>query len=388
MTAKPEPTPEHTPELALDAAYFGRWVGAAAQLFERDAARLTALDAAAGDGDHGANMVRGFGAVREAAAQHPSATPGELFSLAGTTLTNSVGGASGPLFGMALRRTGKRLGAAEAVTLPEFAAALRAGAEAVGKLGGAVPGDSTLLDALLPALDALDAPGSAEDAPDVREITGALSAASAAALSGAESTGAMQARKGRASYLGERSIGHEDGGPHSVVLLFHALVLAPDPAWSPRPAAAARAEEPTSTENAAATGGRVGVVLVSHSREVAEATAELAKAMVGSGDIAPVYAAGGTDDGRIGTSAERIHAAALKADEGKGVAVLCDMGSAVLTVQALLSGSDDRVLPAGTRIVDAPFVEGAVGVVVTASVGGDLDMVLAAGEDARNYRKG
>ncbi|MER7177286.1 dihydroxyacetone kinase phosphoryl donor subunit DhaM [Streptomyces mesophilus] len=172
------------------------------------------------------------------------------------------------------------------------------------------------------------------------------------------------------------------------MLLFDALVLAADPEWSPRPAAAARAEEPTVAADAAAKGGRVGVVLVSHSREVAEATVQLAKAMVGSGDVAPVYAAGGTDDGRIGTSAERIHAAALEADEGQGVAVLCDMGSAVLTVQALLSGSDDRVLPAGTRIVDAPFVEGAVGVVVTASVGGDLDMVLAAGEDARNYRKG
>ncbi len=362
-----------TPELTLDAAYFGRWLVAAAQLFEEHGARLTALDAAAGDGDHGANMVRGFGAVREAVAQQPPATPGELFGLAGTTLTNSVGGASGPLFGMALRRTGKRLGAADSVTPREFAAALRAGAEAVGKLGGAVPGDSTLLDALLPALDAL-------------EEQETLAAASTASLKGAEATGAMQAKKGRASYLGERSIGHQDAGAHSVVLLFDALVLAADPAWQPEPVAAA--QEPVATEAVQSKGGRVGVVLVSHSREVAESTVELAKAMVGSGDVAPVYAAGGTDDGRIGTSAERIHAAALKADEGKGVAILCDMGSAVLTVQALLSGADDRTMPADTAIVDAPFVEGAVGVVVTASVGGDLAMVLAAGEDARNYRKG
>nr|WP_308800987.1 dihydroxyacetone kinase phosphoryl donor subunit DhaM [Streptomyces polyasparticus] len=169
------------------------------------------------------------------------------------------------------------------------------------------------------------------------------------------------------------------------MLLFDALVLAADPGWTPAPVAVA---EPFVAETAAPKVGRVGVVLVSHSREVAESTVELAKAMVGSGDVAPVYAAGGTDDGRVGTSAERIHAAALKADEGKGVAILCDMGSAVLTVQALLSGTDDRTMPADTRIVDAPFVEGAVGVVVTASVGGDLDMVLAAGEDARNYRKG
>ena len=87
------------------------------------------------------------------------------------------------------------------------------------------------------------------------------------------------------------------------------------------------------------------------------------------------------------TSAERIHAAALEVHQGKGVAVLCDMGSAVLTVQALLGEGDERTMPIGTRIVDAPFVEGAVGVLVTASVGGDLDMDLAAGEDARNCRK-
>ncbi|MBC9713516.1 dihydroxyacetone kinase subunit L [Streptomyces sp. TRM66268-LWL] len=356
----------------LDTAYFLRWLSASSELFRREGARLTALDAAVGDGDHGANMVRGFDAVCEAVEQNAPATPGELFALAGTTLTNSVGGASGPLFGMALRRTGKRLGTGEPVTPDELAAALRAGAEAVGKLGGAVPGDSTLLDALLPALDAFDGDGTFVAARD-------------AALAGAEATGPMQAKKGRASYLGERSIGHQDAGAHSVVLLFDALVLAADPGWTPAPVAVA---EPFVAETAAPKVGRVGVVLVSHSREVAESTVELAKAMVGSGDVAPVYAAGGTDDGRVGTSAERIHAAALKADEGKGVAILCDMGSAVLTVQALLSGTDDRTMPADTRIVDAPFVEGAVGVVVTASVGGDLDMVLAAGEDARNYRKG
>ncbi|MGW2014411.1 dihydroxyacetone kinase phosphoryl donor subunit DhaM [Streptomyces sp. NPDC001927] len=165
--------------------------------------------------------------------------------------------------------------------------------------------------------------------------------------------------------------------------------MAADPSWEPAPATTAAPQE--SVETAQSTprsgGGRVGVVLVSHSREVAESTAELAKAMVGSGDIAPVLAAGGTDDGRIGTSAERIHAAAVKADEGQGVAILCDMGSAVLTVQALLGEGDERTMPADSRIVDAPFVEGAVGVVVTASVGGDIDMVVAAGEDARNYRK-
>lgn len=373
-----------TPDPALDVTYFRRWLTAASQLFERDEARLTALDAAIGDGDHGANMVRGFAAARAAADESPAATPGELLGQAGTTLTNTVGGASGPLFGMALRRTGKRFGSEIDVPAEQFAFSLRAGAEAVSKLGGAGVGDATLLDALLPALDALDGELAAGS-----PLTKALRTARAAAERGAEATGPMQARKGRASYLGERSIGHEDAGANSVVLLFDALTMAADPSWEPAPATTAAPQE--SVETAQSTprsgGGRVGVVLVSHSREVAESTAELAKAMVGSGDIAPVLAAGGTDDGRIGTSAERIHAAAVKADEGQGVAILCDMGSAVLTVQALLGEGDERTMPADSRIVDAPFVEGAVGVVVTASVGGDIDMVVAAGEDARNYRK-
>ncbi|MYV90161.1 dihydroxyacetone kinase subunit L [Streptomyces sp. SID1034] len=379
MTANPDR------ELVLDTAYFSRWLAAAHRLFERDSARLTALDAAIGDGDHGANMVRGFQAVTAGVEQTPQACPGDLLTQAGATLTNSVGGASGPLFGMALRRTGKRLGAEPAVSAEQFAAALRAGAQAVGKLGGAAPGDATLLDALLPALDALD-----RELAAGATVLDALEAARAAALDGADATGPMQASKGRASYLGERSIGHQDAGANSVVLLFEGLTMAADPQGQPEPVVTPEQGEDTRSAGAPAVqaGGRVGVVLVSHSSEVAESTAALAAAMVGSGDLAPVRAAGGTDDGRIGTSAELIHAAALEVNQGRGVAVLCDMGSAVLTVRALLGDTDGRTMPADTRIVDAPFVEGAVGVVVTASAGADLDMVVAAGEDARTYRKG
>lgn len=378
MTANPDC------ELVLDTAYFSRWLGAAHRLFERESARLTALDAAIGDGDHGANMVRGFRAVTAGAEQTPASCPGDLLTQAGTALTNSVGGASGPLFGMALRRTGKRLGSEPAVSAVRFADALRSGAQAVGKLGGAVPGDATLLDALLPALDALD-----RELASCAPVFAAFDAARAAAREGADATEPMRASKGRASYLGERSVGHQDAGANSVVLLFEALTMAADPQGQPDPVAAAEQVEDARPAGAPAgrSGGRVGVVLVSHSRDVAEATAALAKAMVGSGDLAPVRAAGGTDDARIGTSAELIHAAALEADQGQGVAVLCDMGSAVLTVRALLGETDGRSMPSGTRIVDAPFVEGAVGVVVTASAGADLDMVVAAGEDARGYRK-
>ncbi|MFH8751694.1 dihydroxyacetone kinase phosphoryl donor subunit DhaM [Streptomyces rimosus] len=131
--------------------------------------------------------------------------------------------------------------------------------------------------------------------------------------------------------------------------------------------------------------GYVGIVLVSHSGPVAESVARLAVGLAGGDVKAPVAAAGGTPDGGLGTSAELITEAARKVDGGAGVAVLVDLGSAVLTVKALLAEGDE--LPEGTRLVDAPFVEGAVAAVVTASTGADLDAVAAAAGEAYSYRK-
>jgi dihydroxyacetone kinase DhaKLM complex PTS-EIIA-like component DhaM len=129
----------------------------------------------------------------------------------------------------------------------------------------------------------------------------------------------------------------------------------------------------------------VGVVLVSHSAEVAASVAELAKGLAGGATVAPVAPAGGTVDGGLGTSAELISAAAASVDRGAGVAILMDLGSAVLTVKALLAEGDE--LPPDTRLVDAPFVEGAVAAVVTASAGADLAAVASAAAEAYSYRK-
>lgn len=129
----------------------------------------------------------------------------------------------------------------------------------------------------------------------------------------------------------------------------------------------------------------VGIVLVSHSGPVAAAVAELARGLAGSGPEAPLAAAGGTPDGGLGTSSELIAAAAAEVDRGSGVALLVDLGSAVLTVKTLLIDGDE--LPDGARLIDAPFVEGAVAAVVTASAGGDLDAVEAAAAEAYSYRK-
>ncbi|MGC9496474.1 PTS-dependent dihydroxyacetone kinase phosphotransferase subunit DhaM [Streptomyces sp. WG7] len=132
-------------------------------------------------------------------------------------------------------------------------------------------------------------------------------------------------------------------------------------------------------------GKLVGIVLVSHSAEVAASVAELAKGLAGGGAAVPVAAAGGTASGGFGTSSELVSAAAASVDRGAGVAVLTDLGSAVLTVKALLAEGDE--LPDGTRLVDAPFVEGAVAAVVTASTGAGLAAVEAAAEEAYSYRK-
>lgn len=129
----------------------------------------------------------------------------------------------------------------------------------------------------------------------------------------------------------------------------------------------------------------VGIVLVSHSAEVAASVAELAKGLAGGATAVPVAPAGGTADGGLGTSAELVSAAAASVDRGAGVAVLTDLGSAVLTVKALLAEGDE--LPDGTRLVDAPFVEGAVAAVVTSAAGADLDAVEAAAAEAYSYRK-
>ncbi|MFJ4716850.1 dihydroxyacetone kinase subunit DhaL [Streptomyces sp. NPDC088785] len=193
----------------LDADFFRRWMAATAVAVDREAARLTDLDSAIGDADHGSNLQRGFAAVSQILEQEPPATPGGVLTLAGRQLISKVGGASGPLYGTLLRRTGKALGDADEVSATDLAAALRAGVDAVAALGGAAPGDKTMLDALVPAVDALDG--------------GDFAAARAAAEHGAEATTPLQARKGRASYLGARSIGHQDPGATSAALLIGAL---------------------------------------------------------------------------------------------------------------------------------------------------------------------
>ena len=196
----------------LDADFFRRWMTATAAAVDREAERLTALDSPIGDADHGSNLQRGFRAVAATLEKEAPDTPGGILILAGRQLISTVGGASGPLYGTLLRRTGKALGQAGEVSEAELADALRAGVDAVMTLGGAAPGDKTMIDALVPAVDALG--------------EGGFAAARTAAEEGALATTPLQARKGRASYLGERSIGHQDPGATSSALLIAGLAEA------------------------------------------------------------------------------------------------------------------------------------------------------------------
>lgn len=179
---------------------------------------LVQLDAAIGDGDHGINMTRGFAAVALAFEAETDDPPGRLLILAGKTLVSSVGGASGPLWGTALRRAGRALGDEPTFDGTQLSAALDAAVAGVVDLGAANPGDKTMVDALGPAAATLRQRLSAGDS-----IQDAVHAAADSADEGKLATEPMQARKGRASYLGERSVGHIDPGAASAALIMRAL---------------------------------------------------------------------------------------------------------------------------------------------------------------------
>ena len=206
-------------DTVVDAATVTRWMRNCAAVFVEQRDYLTQLDAAIGDADHGANMTRGFSAVEAKLDGLDGATPpGRILVLAGSTLVSTVGGASGPLWGSAFRRAGKALGDEPTATGTELADALDAAVAAVVELGAAEPGDKTMVDALGPAVDALRA-----SLASGASLGGALAAARAASEEGMRATVPMLARKGRASYLGERSIGHQDPGATSTALIMAAL---------------------------------------------------------------------------------------------------------------------------------------------------------------------
>ncbi|MET8761433.1 dihydroxyacetone kinase subunit DhaL [Lentzea sp. NPDC004782] len=188
---------------------------AAAAVVQEHRDELVRLDQAIGDGDHGENMKRGFTALLSRLDTEEPSSPGKVLKLVATTLISTVGGAAGPLYGTAFLRASAAVGDAEELDGETVARALQAALEGVVARGKAVVGDKTMVDALTPAVAAAASVNGS--------VAATLSAAADAAAEGAESTIPMVARKGRASYLGERSAGHLDPGARSTALLLRAF---------------------------------------------------------------------------------------------------------------------------------------------------------------------
>jgi len=227
QTSQTEQTDEAAPvrqAQPVDVAALHRWIRRFAAEVAEHRDHLTELDSAIGDADHGANLDRGLTVVLAALAEPPSTTAAALFKRVGMTLVSNVGGASGPLYGTLFLRMATTAGDTETLDGPAFATVLRAGLDGVTARGKAQPGDKTMIDALAPAVDALDTALAGH-----RSLDQALTAASAAADAGRDATVPMLARKGRASYLGERSIGHQDpGGTSMALLIAAAAAVIPD----------------------------------------------------------------------------------------------------------------------------------------------------------------
>lgn len=209
---------------SLDADLVRRWLELATDRITERGPELTALDAAIGDGDHGINMARGLNAVRERVLGQSASSATDLLKQTGMTLLSTVGGAAGPLYGTFFLRAATSAGDVASLDAGALADALDAGIEGVRQRGRAEAGDKTMLDALLPALEHY------RDA-QAQGLAAATTAAAAAAEQGAQDTMPLVARKGRASYLGERSAGHRDPGATSAAILLRALadaLSAPD----------------------------------------------------------------------------------------------------------------------------------------------------------------
>jgi dihydroxyacetone kinase-like protein len=189
-----------------------------ARVMEEQKEYLTDLDNVIGDGDHGINMARGFAQVQAQASELEQKDIGAILKAVGMTLVSKVGGSSGPLYGTAFMKAGMSIGAKTEIGLPEFLTALEAGIEGVKARGKATTGEKTMLDAMVPALEAMKACEG--------DTAAVLAAGVKAAQEGVEATKPLIATKGRASYLGERSIGHQDPGATSFTFLLEEIAKA------------------------------------------------------------------------------------------------------------------------------------------------------------------
>ena len=207
--------------MSLNRTQIVNWLYRCGEIFTKESDFLTGLDREIGDADHGLNMHRGFSKVVEKLPSIADKDIGFILKNTGMVLLSSVGGASGPLFGTFFIRAAQVTQAHQSLTLEELYQMIRDGAEGVISRGKAEPGDKTMCDVWLPVVESLR-----QSCEQKLSVQAALEAASQQAEVAAQSTITMQARKGRASYLGERSIGHQDPGATSVMFMMQMLAQA------------------------------------------------------------------------------------------------------------------------------------------------------------------
>ncbi|MCD4719696.1 MAG: dihydroxyacetone kinase subunit L [Desulfobacula sp.] len=321
---------------------------------------LSDLDRAIGDGDHGINMERGLNAVLNIREELSVLSFSKALQKIGTTLVMRIGGASGPLYGSLFIATGKASEGA-ILDIAGIAHVISEGVSAVKKRGKSDMGEKTMLDVLIPVSNALNLAASKNT--DLKQT---LEMLRAAADKGLDSTLNIVATKGRASFLGKRSIGHLDPGAKSSQLLVRAVCDSIEKQMT---------QLQMQTKQSSA--GCVGIVIVSHSTDVAKGIVDMVRQMVG--DEVPVSCCGGNSEGGLGTDVASIKTAIEQVWNSAGVAVLVDLGGAEtnteMAIEMLHEEKQSNVI-----ICNAPIVEGAVMAATESAGGGSLEEVRATAE--------
>lgn len=336
-----------------------RIIDSVADEIEANTDLLTDLDRAIGDSDHGINMKRGLNSVLQQADKLADISIPKALQKIGTSLVMSIGGASGPLYGSLFIAMGKT--AAETpMDLAHIARMAAEGVSAVKKRGKSDLGEKTMLDVLGPVADALK-----KAAAKGATIPETLASVMSVADQGLESTRNMIAKKGRASFLGRRSIGHLDPGAQSSQLIVQAVCRSFE-------------ELLLVLEDKRSVPGYVGIVIVSHSPDVAKGTADMARQMVG--DEVPIAWCGGNPDRGLGTDVASIKKCIEGVWSQAGVALLVDLGGAEtnseMAIEMLPEEYQSQVV-----ICNAPIVEGTVMAATVSASGGSLDEVRTTAEE-------
>jgi dihydroxyacetone kinase-like protein len=338
-----------------------KWMNLANIRLDEQKEYLTRLDQAIGDGDHGINMSKGFKEVIEKIHQTDCHDIGKLLQDIGMVLVSKVGGASGPLYGTAFIKAGQVLKGKEEITISELGQALQESVNGIKLRGKSQVGDKTMLDVWEPVTRYIQQKGNELNADELVSF----------AREQMENTKELEARKGRASFLGKRSIGHLDPGAVSSFLLFEALCSILEENRD-----AGQTKEDGMAEY-------VGVVIVSHSHELAKGLKKLLSQL---SSHVPVAYAGGTDEEELGTSADKIQNAIRSVYSDKGVVVLFDLGSALINTELAIERLAEENITK-VHIADAPLVEGAYAAVVQSGCGSSLDQVIEVTRKAKSMVK-